>query len=43
MFPRLARGSCKYVRGIIAADYTCNEFSPRNKAEGATPPATPGS
>jgi len=29
MFPRLPMGSCKFVRGIIAADYTCNEFSAR--------------
>jgi hypothetical protein len=37
MFPRLARGSCKYVRGIIAADYTCNEFSARSKPTGNGP------
>ena len=26
MFPRLSLGSCKYVRGIVSADATCNEF-----------------
>ena len=29
MFPRTSRGTCKYVRGLIKASYTCNEFSPR--------------
>ena len=29
MFPRLSMGSCKYVRGIVRASDTCNEFSPR--------------
>ncbi len=29
MFPRMAIGSCKYVRGAIKAEYTCNEFAPR--------------
>jgi hypothetical protein len=29
MFPRLAIGSCKYVRGVIEASATCNEFEPR--------------
>jgi hypothetical protein len=30
MFPRLAVGSCRFVRGIIRASDTCNEFSPRS-------------
>jgi hypothetical protein len=29
MWPRTSTGSCKYVRGLIKASYTCNEFSPR--------------
>ena len=32
MFPRMAIGSCKYVRGAIRAEYTCNEFAPRDGA-----------
>jgi len=37
MFPRLSVGSCKFVRGIIRASDTCNEFSPRrgSRATGA--------
>ena len=30
MFPRLALGSCKYVRGVIQGSATCNEFEPRH-------------
>ncbi|MGZ8476072.1 MAG: hypothetical protein ACXWX9_08930 [Actinomycetota bacterium] len=29
MWPRTSTGTCKYVRGLIDASYTCNEFSPR--------------
>jgi hypothetical protein len=29
MFPRLAIGGCRYVRGVIHADDTCDEFMPR--------------
>jgi hypothetical protein len=29
MFPRTSTGSCKYVRGLIKASYTCNEFVAR--------------
>jgi hypothetical protein len=29
MFPRLAVGGCRYVRGVISASATCDEFSPR--------------
>jgi hypothetical protein len=32
MFPRLPLGSCKYVRGVIAASATCDEFVPRHTA-----------
>jgi hypothetical protein len=30
MFPRLAVGSCKYVRGTIKASATCDEFEARH-------------
>jgi hypothetical protein len=29
MFPRFSKGSCKYVRGIVRATDTCDEFEPR--------------
>ncbi len=32
MFPRLSVGSCKYVRGIVRATDTCDEFERRNSA-----------
>lgn len=32
MFPRLALGSCKYVRGPIEASATCDEFESRHPA-----------
>jgi hypothetical protein len=32
MFPRLSIGGCRYVRGVIHADDTCDEF----KSRGAT-------
>lgn len=32
MFPRAAIGGCRYVRGIIHASDTCNEFKPRTSA-----------
>jgi hypothetical protein len=35
MFPRLAVGGCRWVRGVIRADDTCDEFEPRSKAGGA--------
>jgi hypothetical protein len=35
MFPRTSLGTCKYVRGLIRAEYTCNEFAPRK--HGKTP------
>lgn len=28
MFPKLAVGTCKLVRGSIRADYSCREFKP---------------
>ena len=33
MFPRTSLGTCKYVRGIIRAEDTCNEFSPRKRGK----------
>jgi hypothetical protein len=35
MFPRMAVGSCRYVRGVIHASDTCNEFSPRRPSKPA--------
>jgi hypothetical protein len=35
MFPRLAIGGCRYVRGVIHAEDTCNEFMPRGGAGSA--------
>jgi hypothetical protein len=32
MFPRLAVGGCRWVRGVIHADDTCDEFEPRGKS-----------
>jgi hypothetical protein len=34
MFPKLAVGSCKFVRGVIVATYTCDEFQPATRREG---------
>jgi hypothetical protein len=31
MFPRLAFGGCRLVRGVIHASDTCNEFTPATK------------
>jgi len=36
MFPRLSLGSCKYVRGVISASATCDEFESRHP-KGADP------
>jgi hypothetical protein len=35
MFPRLAVGSCKYVRGMIQATATCDEFEPKRSGRSA--------
>jgi hypothetical protein len=37
MFPRLAMGGCRYVRGVIRADDVCDEFRPHRRESG---PAT---
>jgi len=34
MFPRLALGSCKYVRGAVEATATCDLFEPRHRSTG---------
>ena len=39
MFPRLAFGSCKYVRGLIQGSATCDEFEPRHPSRAAGPNA----
>lgn len=36
MFPRLSIGGCRYVRGVIHADATCDEFTPRRGTEPKT-------
>jgi hypothetical protein len=33
MFPRLAFGSCKFVRGVIEGSKTCDEFAPRKSGD----------
>jgi len=31
MFPRVALGGCRLVRGVIQGSATCDEFTPRNR------------
>jgi hypothetical protein len=33
MFPRLALGGCRLVRGPIRSSATCDEFTPRDTSE----------
>jgi hypothetical protein len=33
MFPRLSIGGCRYVRGVIHNDDTCDEFKPRDATQ----------
>ena len=33
MFPRLAIGGCRYVRGVIHSEDVCDEFKPRDADE----------
>ena len=35
MFPKLALGGCRYVRGVISASYTCDQFAPARPAGGS--------
>jgi hypothetical protein len=37
MFPRLAFGGCRFVRGVIRASATCDEFTPRQQGNGDRP------
>ena len=34
MFPRLAIGGCRYVRGVIRSGDTCDQFKPRKEPAG---------
>ena len=38
MFPRLAVGGCRYVRGVIRPNDVCDEFARRRTAGGPQPP-----
>jgi hypothetical protein len=38
MFPPLAVGSCRYVRGVIEGYKTCDEFMPRHPGERPSSP-----
>ncbi len=39
MFPPIAVGGCRYVRGVIRGSATCDYFTPRREAaESPTPP-----
>jgi hypothetical protein len=37
MFPRLAVGGCRYVRGVIHAEDICDEFEPRSPRTNRSP------
>ena len=41
MFPRLAVGGCRYVRGVIHAEDTCDEFKRRGGAAESRAPDQP--
>jgi hypothetical protein len=41
MFPRLAVGGCRYVRGVISGSATCDYFSARHGDEPEAPSQTP--
>ena len=39
MFPKLAVGGCRHVRGVISPSYTCDQFAPaRPDRASAGPP-----
>jgi hypothetical protein len=38
MFPKLAVGGCRFVRGAISASYTCDQFAPARPAHGSVGP-----
>jgi hypothetical protein len=33
MFPPLAFGSCRFVRGVIESSKTCDEFAPKKSGQ----------
>jgi hypothetical protein len=37
MFPRLAIGGCRYVRGVIHAEDVCDEFESRSSGTNRLP------
>ena len=37
MFPRLAIGGCRYVRGVINAEDVCDEFESRSTRTNPSP------
>ena len=39
MFPRLAVGGCRYVRGVVHAGDVCDEFERRSGREPAAGPS----
>jgi hypothetical protein len=41
MFPALAYGSCRYVRGVIEGSKTCDEFEARHGGHQPSPPSEP--
>jgi hypothetical protein len=40
MFPPLALGGCRLVRGVIRGSASCKEFVPRHPSEGAADSST---
>ena len=38
MFPPMAVGGCRYVRGAIRGSATCDLFAPRGTARSSPPP-----
>lgn len=36
MFPRRTIGGCRYVRGVIRAGDTCDEFTPRARGSSSS-------
>jgi hypothetical protein len=38
MFPKLTVGGCRYVRGVISASYTCDQFAPTRPARARAGP-----
>lgn len=38
MFPKLAVGGCRYVRGVISASSTCDQFASTRPARGSAGP-----